>query len=1045
MSLFQRAVQKEAIHKLNSSNVAQAYQRFQQQFGNIDFQNNVRLSKEESYQAGFLNDLFVQILGYTLNPQPNYNLVTEQKNVANAQKADGAILKNGQPIAVIELKSVRTPVDSKTIVAQAFGYKYNQPTAQYVITSNFQKLRFYIDDAVAFEEFDLFALTETDFSLLYLCLHKEQLLADVPKQLKIASIHKTEQITHQLYLDYSKFKDELYTNLKQWNRQHDALTLFKKSQKLLDRFLFFCFAKDKGLLPAKTLTKILEDWDALNALDESKPLYDIFKKYFRYLNDGFSSPHLTIFGYNGGLFAPDPLLDSLKIPDGLLYSYIPTLGKYDFDSDVDTNILGHIFEHSLNELDEKTAQAIGQTADKSKTKRKKDGIFYTPRSITQYMVEQTIGALCQQKQTELAIDRLDWWEDCPSATAMMRLHTYRGWLLQLTVLDPACGSGAFLNQAFVFLRAEHRMIDAMLATLTGKTVEKTDWATHILDHNLFGVDINEESVEIAKLSLWLRTAKVGRKLNDLSANIQIGNSLIDDPEIAGDLAFDWQKAFPQVFEKGGFDVVIGNPPYVRQELLGDFKPYLSKNYQVYASSSDLFAYFYERSIQVLKQNGYLGFISNTFDKTTASQQLRTFLQEQTTWRVYADYTAVQVFEGATTYPIIFIAQNQSNKNNNFSYIKIVPEAVNDINNSLHSIQTIAQANLHAESWSFQSGKGNNLIQKVLKHETVKQQFGKCYRGILTGLNEAFILTGAEKSQILKADPQSAALIKPFYEGKDLKKWHTPKPEQHLILFPSKWTKQQFGATITEQDALNYLNNNHNLLINKLLPFETLAKKRCDKGDFWWELRNCAYYNLFESSKIIFPNLQHMNKFAIDEKGSMINAPAVFLPTDDKALLAILNSKVIWYFLKTICVVRSGGYIEVKPQYFEQIPIPALTSSNKASLSKLAEQVIHLTIQLQSAQTDFLHLLTDNFTHLKVNRAIESWHEGDFAAFKKTLEKQKRTIPLKAQKEWREMFASSKTAYQNVQTQIATTDKAIDAAVYALYELTAAEIQLIENQ
>ncbi len=1038
MSLFQRAVQKEAIHKLNSSNVAQAYQRFQQQFGNIDFQNNVRLSKEESYQAGFLNDLFVHILGYTLNPQPNYNLVTEQKNVANAQKADGAILKNGQPIAVIELKSVRTPVDSKTIVAQAFGYKYNQPTAQYVITSNFQKLRFYIDDAVAFEEFDLFALTETDFSLLYLCLHKEQLLADVPKQLKIASIHKTEQITHQLYLDYSKFKDELYTNLKQWNRQHDALTLFKKSQKLLDRFLFFCFAKDKGLLPAKTLTKILEDWDALNALDESKPLYDIFKKYFRYLNDGFSSPHLTIFGYNGGLFAPDPLLDSLKIPDGLLYSYIPTLGKYDFDSDVDTNILGHIFEHSLNELDEKTAQAIGQTADKSKTKRKKDGIFYTPRYITQYMVEQTIGALCQQKQTELAIDRLDWWEDCPSATAMMRLHTYRGWLLQLTVLDPACGSGAFLNQAFVFLRAEHRMIDAMLATLTGKTVEMTDWATHILDHNLFGVDINEESVEIAKLSLWLRTAKVGRKLNDLSANIQIGNSLIDDPEIAGDLAFDWQKAFPQVFEKGGFDVVIGNPPYVRQELLGDFKPYLSKNYQVYASSSDLFAYFYERSIQVLKQNGYLGFISNTFDKTTASQQLRTFLQEQTTWRVYADYTAVQVFEGATTYPIIFIAQNQSNKNNNFSYIKIVPEAVNDINNSLHSIQTIAQANLHAESWSFQSGKGNNLIQKVLKYETVKQQFGKCYYGIKTGLNEAFILTGAEKSQILKADPQSAALIKPFYEGKDLCKWNTPEIDKYII-----FTKR--GTDIEKYIGIKHWLSKYK---NQLTPKEDANSAQGRKAGkyLWFELQDSVdYYKLFESPKITWSNLQVTNKFCYETKEYYINAPCVILPTDDKALLAILNSKVIWYFLKTICVVRSGGYIEVKPQYFEQIPIPALTSSNKASLSKLAEQVIHLTIQLQSAQTDFLHLLTDNFTHLKVNRAIESWHEGDFAAFKKTLEKQKITIPLKAQKEWREMFASSKTAYQNVQTQIATTDKAIDAAVYALYELTAAEIQLIENQ
>ena len=206
-----------------------------------------------------------------------------------------------------------------------------------------------------------------------------------------------------------------------------------------------------------------------------------------------------------------------------------------------------------------------------------------------------------------------------------------------------------------------------------------------------------------------------------------------------------------------------------------------------------------------------------------------------------------------------------------------------------------------------------------------------------------------------------------------------------------------------------------------------------------------YYKLFESPKITWSNLQVTNKFCYETNKYYINAPCVILPTDDKALLAILNSKIVWYFLKTICVVRSGGYIEVKPQYFEQIPIPPLTDTCKASLSALAEQAIQCTLELQGAQTDFLHLLTDNFKQLKLNKAIENWHQSDFGALMESFKKQKIEIPLKKQKEWREMFETEKTAYQTVQAQIAATDKAIDTAVYALYELTPDEIQLIENQ
>src|SRR5690606_18096895 len=171
---------------------------------------------------------------------------------------------------------------------------------------------------------------------------------------------------------------------------------------------------------------------------------------------------------------------------------------------------------------------------------------------------------------------------------------------------------------------EHRYIDEMKAKLLGGGLVFSDIETTILENNIYGVDINEESVEIAKLSLWLRTAQPRRKLNDLSSNIKCGNSLIHDKKIAGDKAVKWKSEFPDVFANGGFDVVIGNPPYVRQELLEPLsKKFLISKYQVGNGMADLYVYFYEKGIEILKDKGYLGYISpNKFIKAQYGSGLR---------------------------------------------------------------------------------------------------------------------------------------------------------------------------------------------------------------------------------------------------------------------------------------------------------------------------------------------------------------------------------------------------------------------------------------
>ena len=594
MSLFQNTVVSKYLQTQNKELLATKWSQFKSFFHNPEIQKNIRNSKEEQYQGEFLIDLFVNILGYTKNPTPNYNLTTEYKNIKDSKKADGAIIIHQNVKAVIELKGTNT-TDLGKIETQAFGYKNNQPECSYVITSNFEKLRFYIDNAIEHIELNLFTLTEKEFELLYLCLAYENIAKDIPKKLKDESVGQEDVITKKLYHDYSLFKRELHQSLVVLNPQYDALILFKKSQKLIDRFLFLFFAEDRQLLPPNSVRLILEQWKQLAELDEPIPLYNRFKKYFGYLNTGFKGKNYDVYAYNGGLFKPDEILDAIKIDDHLLYNHAFKLSEYDFISEVDVNILGHIFENSLNELDEITAQLEGQEVDKTKTKRKKDGVFYTPKYITKYIVDNTIGKLCAEKKAALQIIEEEYSsstrgfnplntsfnplntsfnpltesmplntrfnplpESLPMANPLTKkkkqellskLTDYRNWLLELTICDPACGSGAFLNQALDYLITEHKYIDELQAKLFGDAMVLSDVEKSILENNLFGVDINEESVEIAKLSLWLRTAQPNRKLNDLNNNIKCGNSLIDDPTVAGDKAFNWQLEFPQVFKE----------------------------------------------------------------------------------------------------------------------------------------------------------------------------------------------------------------------------------------------------------------------------------------------------------------------------------------------------------------------------------------------------------------------------------------------------------------------------------------------------------------
>lgn len=1117
MALFQKTVQQKYLKQLNAEIINTKYSEFKTHFGNPEIQENIRNSKEEQYQGEFLIDLFVNILGYIKNPAPNFNLTTEYKNVKDSKKADGAIIINDSVKAVIELKGTNT-TDLSKIETQAFGYKNNQPDCVYVVTSNFEKLRFYIDNAIEHIEFNLFNLTKPDFEILYLCLSFESIKNGLPKRVKDESLSHEDVITRELYQDYSLFKRGLHQNLVSLNLQYDSLTLFRKSQKLLDRFLFLFFAEDRQLLPPNSVRLILNDWRDLQERDVEIPLYQRFKKYFEYLNTGFKGKRYDVFAYNGGLFKPDEVLDTIVIDDELLYKHTYKLSEYDFVSEVDVNILGHIFENSLNELDEINAQLAGEEIDKTKTRRKKDGVFYTPKYITKYIVENTVGKLCTEKKAELQIIEEEYATDkrrqLKTKQALLdKLKTYQNWLLQLTICDPACGSGAFLNQALDFLITEHRTIDELQAKLLGVPIIFSDIEKSILENNLFGVDLNEESVEIAKLSLWLRTAQPNRKLNDLSNNIKCGNSLISDPAVAGDKAFDWEREFPQVFgrkeietpftevpkdqtpdylklikeksleaqskaeqalalskeaadlskkvyeyaekldtisdddslygvRKGGFDVVIGNPPYVHLEKMKDVSEALSKmNYKTFDKRGDIYCLFVEQGFNILKPNGTISYIMpNKWLQAGYGKPLREyFLKHEINQLI--DFGDIQIFEGATTYPCIFVSRKSKPKTE-FS-VSILTEAnKEDFYMNVNQTAEIFKVDkFSGETWVISSGLEQHLIDRLKVGFKTLSDFvgGEAYRGVLTGLTEAFLIDESTKSKIIAEDPKSDKLIKPFLLGRDVKAYATAKAISYLILLEKGFTKSKIGNNVEEDEAWRWFQRSYPSIAEWLRPFEERGKKRTDKGDYWWEIRACDYYEMFSKPKIMYQAFQVKPCFIYDVSGMYCNNSMWFILAKNKGLLAILNSKMGWWLITKYCTQIQNG-CQLIWKYFGQIPI----SNPNEDLALKADQMIFLNKQLQETSQKFQRNIQREYNLEKLSAKLENWFLIPFKEFLKELEKSKVKLTLSQKAEWEDYFLQESKKALDIKHQIDTTDKEIDRMVYNLYGLSEEEIKIVER-
>lgn len=582
--------------------------------------------KETSIDTQFLGQLFGEGLGYAVKTTSPEGWQLEHKySVPGVGIADGAIGEFPTakvPAVVIELKDATTDLDrdkfnGRTPVKQCWDYLNAMPDCKWGIVSNFVTIRLYHKDrgSQSYEEFTLQELREKKrFNEFYCLFERGGLLKSKLGQRPRAEVllEKTKQrqkeVGDELYKAYQFRRLELIEHLvaEEGKVLDDAIRI---AQKILDRIIFIAFCEDRGLLPPNSLADTKTD---IRRYSRAKnPAWENFLDLFTAIDKGAKGKK-EITRYNGGLFADDPEINALDLEEEKWTNAFAGFGAFDFSEEVNVEVLGHLFERSITELEKLrvgglfalkaniagtngSAAAPGkvrgrkskvskrrepdeepQTSKMPKSaQRKRFGIYYTPPAFTELIVERTVDAIVRDRFEECA-KKLKVDPEAREKQDSKRLMAYWTGCLEslksITICDPACGSGAFLIQAYGAMLGHYTAVSHGLGGCGYDREELTKLEDTIPDliltHNLFGVDLSREGVEITQLALWIRSARVGKTLTDLSTHIVQGNSLVSDPKV-DPKALDWAKAFPKVFGKGGpggFDCVIGNPPWERVKV-----------------------------------------------------------------------------------------------------------------------------------------------------------------------------------------------------------------------------------------------------------------------------------------------------------------------------------------------------------------------------------------------------------------------------------------------------------------------------------------------
>ena len=885
------------------------------------------------------------------------------------------------------------------------------------------------------------------------------------------------ELENTFYGEYRDYRAYLYHVLLRHNDENSGRfpgtrgRLVRLAQKFIDRCIFIFFCEDMGRVlgfPPQLLRNFLADRSADRYLDpEGGTIWEDLKALFRAMNDGRAFGGEQLNQFNGGLFAPDPDLEQLRIPNiafceqgqaqneaslssnkrTLLYlsaaynyatGWADGLARGDGDRVDPTRslglyTLGRIFEQSITELEILEAEADGRLSVNILSKRKRDGVYYTPEWVVERIVEKTIGRRLADLKRACGwpapnADRL------PTETA---LDAYVAALREVCVVDPACGSGAFLIMSLRFLLDEWQAVREVRRQVTRDfSVQKgfEDMVVRdLLRRNIYGVDINPASVEITKLALWLHTARGDRPLSSLDDHIREGNSLIG-PEFYDGLApysddererinaFDWQAAFPEVFARGGFDAVVGNPPYVKlqnfRRVHSDMTNFLQRRLTAgghYVStqtgSFDLYLPFIEMGISLLSDNGHLGFIApSLWTMNEYGEGLRRHvIAGQHLWG-WIDFGAYQVFDEATTYTALQFFSRAPNDSVSIALANdgVIPEQPWSVAGGTLSYDRLT----FGRRWLLTTGADreviDRLVERCLRLDDLRVT-RHIFVGIQTSADAIFHLRKIGPRRYVCTPKGGDApppyevrieddLMKPLVSGTEAKRYVEPRTDTYL-LFPYAVTNGRATLLPAARIAAE-----HPLAWSYLQSWEAHLRSR-ENGAFddqnWYRFGRHQNLDKQELQKLVVPRLVPTVNCSVDANGSSyldnVDVGGVTLaPGISPFFLAgVLNGPVASFVFRRISKPFRGNYRSANRQFIAPLPIPDATDQDASAVARIAEQLQQLHTHRRNILEDIGHRLSV----LRQRRRSESWLFPDLPSLAELQNQAPNTLGSERRNDW----------------------------------------------
>jgi len=902
----------------------------------------------------------------------------------------------------LEAKALKAELAKPEYVKQAITYAYNKGITWAGLT-DFEKLQVYNAQTGRLFINLSWDSYPKDFDDLWL-LSRESLENNALNERaeKYGALPPRLGIEQRLFNQLRHWREELFTQLYHYNPNLSFSQIDEVIQRLFNRLIFIRTCEDRRI-EDRVLLGAVHEWRGSGCREE---LIEALRSIFRDF-DGYYDSDLFAFHLVDQVFIESATIEN--IINGL-YEIPGGMASYDF-SLIDADVLGAVYEQYLGHVATvvkrraKEAQArmdLGFPSEPAfaltakKERRKEHGIYYTPRFVTDYIVRETVGHFLKE-----------------------RSHNE---ILNIKILDPACGSGSFLIRAYDELLNYH-------AYRSGKSVAELDQYERlpILIKNVFGVDLDMQAVEIARLNLLLRSLAKRETLPSLADNIRQGNSLISGTEeelgsYFGDnwrekKPFDWEREFKEIMVDGAFDVIIGNPPYLRiQTLPRDEADYYREFYQSAFGSFDIYILFLEQAIKLLKSGGRLGFItSGKFLKADYGKRIQQLLRQQCTVESILDLSAQQVFSEATTYPVIIVLKKGTgDRPLRYTFVPAdidLSKTTQPIDTSTLPTTTTNQEAVVKGIWP-PVAAGDTLLTKLSKNAVPLEELAeRIFVGLQTSADKVYILEkrGESSEGISKVYSHSLeqefklefALLKPLLSGKDIERYSSPIPNR-LLLFPYKVTEGKAELIPPQEFASAYPKCWEYLLQNR----ETLENRERGKmqHEKWYAFGRTQNLALHDCRKMAIPRLVSRLAAVYDRGGGFyldnVDVGGLTLKEKNDAqwlyVLGLLNSKLLDFYLHRISVPFRGGFYSANRQFLEPLPI--------------------------------YHINFDNPTEKKM-------HDDLVGLVDKMLELSKRLAPM------RNTPCSER---DELLREINRTDSGIDNLVYDLYGLTEKERRVVEE-